>query len=110
MASSSGFPAYVLEQLTRSVPGGDFTARKMMGEYCLYYRDKLIMEICDDQLLVKPTPTVLALMPDADRAYPYEGSKTLMAVVDHRAARGAHGGGIRGAARPQNKSPRAERQ
>lgn len=51
-------------------------------EYCLYYEGKKVGDICDDQLLLKPTPAVLRLMPDAERAYPYEGSKTLMVVVD----------------------------
>ena len=82
MASSEPFLAYVTEQLDRAVGPGAVTVRKMMGEYCLYYRGKLLMEICDDQLLIKPTPSVLKLLPDADRAYPYEGSKTRMAVMD----------------------------
>ena len=54
-----------------------------MGEYCVYYQGKLIGDICDNCLYVKPTESVLRLMPDADRAYPYEGSKTLMAVVEN---------------------------
>lgn len=31
---------------------------------------------------MKSTESVLRLMPDAQRAYPYEGSKTLMSVAE----------------------------
>ena len=54
----------------------------MMGEYCVYYRGRMVAVICDNQFLLKPTPSVLRLLPDAPRAYPYEGSKTLMTVVE----------------------------
>lgn len=58
------------------------TTRKMMGEYCVYYQGKLIGDICDNCLFLKPTESVLRLMPDADRAYPYEGSRIWMVAVD----------------------------
>lgn len=54
----------------------------MMGEYCVYYQGKLIGDICDNCLFSKPTESVLRLMPDADRAYPYEGSRIWMVAVD----------------------------
>lgn len=79
MATTKEFHDYVVDNLLRV---GDITTRKMMGEYCVYYKGKLIGDICDNQLFLKITDSVLRLMPDADRAYPYEGSKTLMAVVD----------------------------
>lgn len=79
MATSKDFHDYVMEQLSHV---GEVSSRKMMGEYCVYYRGKMVAELCDNQLLLKPTPAVLRLMPDAPRAYPYEGSRTLMAVVD----------------------------
>lgn len=79
MATSKEFHDYVMEQLARA---GEVSSRKMMGEYCVYYRGKMVGDICDNQLFLKPTPSVLRLLPDAPRAYPYEGSKTLMTVVD----------------------------
>lgn len=79
MATSKDFHEYLMEQLSRA---GEVASRKMMGEYCVYYRGKMVGDICDNQLLLKPTPSVLRLLPDALRAYPYEGSKTLMAVVE----------------------------
>lgn len=79
MATSKEFHDYIMENLQRI---GEVSSKKMMGEYCVYYKGKLIGDICDNCLLLKPTESVLRLMPDADRAYPYEGSKTLMVVVE----------------------------
>ena len=90
MATSKEFHDYIVENLRRA---GDVATRKMMGEYCVYFQDaeaaeacadqrKLIGNICDNCLFLKPTESVLRLMPDAQRAYPYEGSKTLMVVVE----------------------------
>lgn len=79
MATSKEFHDYVVDSLQRI---GDVTTKKMMGEYCIYYKGKLIGDICDNCLLLKPTESVLRMMPEAERAYPYEGSRTLMAVVD----------------------------
>lgn len=60
---------------------GDFSSCRMMGEYCIYMRGKVIGLLCDEMFFLKPTESVLKLMPDADRAYPYEGSRTLMVIV-----------------------------
>lgn len=79
MATTKEFHDYVVENLQRV---GEITTRKMMGEYLVYYQGKLIGDICDNCLFLKPTESVLKLLPDADRAYPYEGSKMLMVVVD----------------------------
>ena len=79
MATSKEFHDYVVEQLQRV---GNITTRKMMGEYCVYYDGKLIGDICDNTFYLKPTESVLRFMPEADRGYPYEGSKSLMVIVD----------------------------
>ena len=79
MATSKEFHDYIVEELQKI---GEISTRKMMGEYLVYYQGKLIGDICDNCLFLKPTESVLHLLPDAERAYPYEGSKTLMAVVE----------------------------
>lgn len=79
MASSKEFHDYIMDQLSRI---GEFSSRKMMGEYCLYYKGKMFAEICDNMLLLKPLSCVLERLPDAERVYPYEGSKTLMVVAE----------------------------
>lgn len=79
MSTSKEFHDYVMEML-RNIDG--VSSRSMMGEYVVYFRGKVIGLICDNVLVLKPTESVLRLLPDAERAYPYEGSKTLMAVVE----------------------------
>lgn len=52
MASSEEFRNYVIDQ---SGLGEDIMARKMMGEYLLYFRGKHIGGIYDNRLLLKKT-------------------------------------------------------
>ena len=56
-----------------------------MGEYVLYYRDKVIGGIYDDRLLLKPTKAAETVLPDAERDIPYDGAKEMLLVdVDDR--------------------------
>ena len=64
MASSKEYLDFILEQLSE-VEG--VTTRAMMGEYILYCRGRVVGGIYDDRLLVKLTPSALALLPDAAR-------------------------------------------
>jgi len=50
----------------------------MMGEYVLYYREKVFGGIYDNRLLVKPTLSAMRLMPDAPGELPYEGAKEML--------------------------------
>ena len=58
----------------------------MMGEYVLYYGGKVVGGIYDNRLLVKPTPSAIALMPEGKHELPYEGAKEMLLVenVDDR--------------------------
>ena len=78
MATTKEYHDYVMECLNKA---GEVTSRKMMGEYCLYYNEKLFGDICDNRLLVKQTETSKRLLADCPLEYPYEGSKTLMFLV-----------------------------
>ena len=49
MASSKEYLAYILEQLSELE---DIRYRAMMGEYILYYREKVVGGIYDDRLLI----------------------------------------------------------
>ena len=60
----------------------DVTYRAMMGEYIIYYRGKIVGGIYDDRLLVKPTKSAVAMMPNADLELPYEGAKEMLLVDD----------------------------
>ena len=79
MATTKEFHDYVMECLSRA---GEVRTRKMMGEYLVYYRNKLVGDLCDNVLLVKITPGSERLLPRAERMYPYEGSRTLMLAVE----------------------------
>lgn len=79
MATSKEFHDYIVECLSRV---GEITTKKMMGEFLVYFKGKLIGDICDNTLFLKPTDSVLSLLKDAERGYPYEGSKALMVMVD----------------------------
>ncbi len=76
MSSSKEFSEYVLGQCN------GLSARAMMGEYVLYYGGKVVGGIYDNRLLVKPTTSAKALMPDAAYELPYEGAKEMLLVED----------------------------
>jgi len=79
MASSKEYLDFILEQLSEL---DDISYRAMMGEYIIYYRDKVIGGIYDDRFLVKPTKSAKIMMPDADMELPYEGAKKMILVDD----------------------------
>lgn len=83
MASSKEYLDFILEQLSEL---DDVTYRAMMGEYIIYYRGKIVGGIYDDRLLVKPTKSAVAMMPNADMELPYDGAKEMLLVdnVDNK--------------------------
>ena len=82
MASTKEYLTYILEQLSGL---DDVRYRTMMGEYILYYRGKVVGGVYDNRLLLKPTPSARALLPDAPMELPYEGAKAmLLADADDR--------------------------
>jgi len=79
MASSKEYLDYVVEQLSGA---DEITYRAMMGEYIIYYRQKVIGGIYDDRFLVKNIKSARDMMPDADLELPYEGAKEMLLVDD----------------------------
>jgi len=77
MASSKAYLAFILEQLSEL---DEISYKTMMGEYIIYYRDKVVGGIYDDRFLVKPVKSAVAMMPNADRELPYEGAKEMLLV------------------------------
>ena len=77
MASTNQYLEFVLDLLGEL---DDVAHRKMMGEYVLYYRGKVIGGIYDDRFLLKVTPASERLLPDAPRAIPYEGAKEMLLI------------------------------
>lgn len=77
MSSSKEFVNFVLEQLSGLE---QVSSRAMMGEYIIYYRERIAGGIYDNRFLVKPVDSALALMPDASWELPYEGAKKMLLV------------------------------
>ena len=69
MASGKQYMEFILDQC------GNLSARAMMGEYVLYYGGKVVGGVYDNRLLVKPTLSAIALMPNALREIPYKGAR-----------------------------------
>ena len=77
MASTREYLDFILEQLSLLE---DVSYRSMMGEYIIYYRDKVVGGIYDDRFLVKPAKAASALMPEAEKELPYDGAKEILLV------------------------------
>ena len=79
MASSKEYVEFIMGQL--SLLEG-VRNRAMMGEYVLYYQDKVVGGIYDDRFLVKPVKAAIEYMPNATYELPYEGAKEMLLVDD----------------------------
>ena len=83
MASSREYLEFIMEQLS-GLHGVSYLA--MMGEYIIYYQEKIVGGIYDDRFLVKQTESARRMMPDAPLETPYEGGGKMLLVdnVDDR--------------------------
>lgn len=80
MASDQAFVDFVLDQLQ---PAGPVSARKMFGEYGLYWDDKIFALVCDNKLFVKPTAAGRAYLATAlVEAPPYLGAKPSLLIEE----------------------------
>ena len=77
MASTDEYLEYVRDLLGEL---DDVAHRKMMGEYVLYYRGKVVGGIYDDRFLLKITPTSERLLAGVPRAIPYKGAKEMLLI------------------------------
>ena len=79
MASSKEYLQFILEQLSDLE---ETTYRTMMGEYIIYYREKIVGGIYDDRLLVKPVKATVTYMSENIYEPPYEGAKKMLLVQE----------------------------
>ena len=79
MASSKEYLHFILEQLADLE---EITYRTMMGEYIIYYREKIVGGIYDDRLLVKPVKAAVTYMSENIYELPYEGAKKMLLVQE----------------------------
>ena len=77
MASSREYLDFILEELSYL---DDIRYIPMMGEYIIYYKDKIIGGIYDDRFLVKITKAGSKMMPKAEVDIPYDGAKPMILV------------------------------
>lgn len=78
MATGKSYLEYIQDQCA----GLELSFRPMMGEYILYFRDRIAGGLYDDRMLVKDVPAARALMPDAPLQAPYPGAKGMLLVED----------------------------
>ncbi|WP_143318579.1 TfoX/Sxy family protein [Clostridium sp. HBUAS56017] len=83
MASSQEYLDFIIEQLYIL---DNVSYKKMMGEYILYYREKIFGGIYDNRFLVKITNVSRKLMPEAIEELPYDGANPMLLVdnVDNK--------------------------
>ena len=79
MASSREYLEFVLDQLSQL---NGIAYKKMMGEYVISFRGKIVGGVYDDRFLIKATEAAARLMPDAPKEPPYPGAKEMILVVD----------------------------
>ena len=83
MASSKEYLAFIADQLSEL---GGVSYRAMMGEFIVYFDDRVVGGIYDDRFLIKESAASKKLIPDAPRELPYEGGSEMLLVenVDDR--------------------------
>lgn len=79
MSTSKDYLHFLLDQLSSL---DEVTYRMMMGEYLIYYRGKVAAYVCDDRLLIRPVPSAVKLLPDAEYDSISKGGRKNMLRVD----------------------------
>lgn len=72
MATTQSTIDYILEQIAEA---GNVSAKKMFGEYCLYYDKKVVALVCDNELFVKITAAGKKYLNQCPEKPPYKGAK-----------------------------------
>src|SRR5947207_3043949 len=77
MPSKQSTIDFILDQIadTRMV-----RAKKMFGEYAIYYQEKVVALVCDDQLFIKPTTAGKAFINNCIEEIPYPGAKPYLLI------------------------------
>ena len=73
MATTESYIKFVCEQIEGV---GVIRYKKMFGEYLVYVRQRPVLLVCDNCVMVKKAPELAELMADAPEGVPYEGAKT----------------------------------
>ncbi|WP_242041155.1 TfoX/Sxy family protein [Leptolyngbya sp. FACHB-261] len=79
MASDLDFVEYVRDQINET---GQISFKKMFGEYTIYYGEKVIALICNNQLFIKPTAGGRTMIGPVVEAPPYPGAKPYFLIEE----------------------------
>jgi TfoX/Sxy family transcriptional regulator of competence genes len=79
MSTSKEYATYIEDQL-QHIQG--IYLKKMFGEYGLFYLDKMVGLVCDDQLFIKPTKKGEEILVDPTFGVPYTGAKPYYLIDD----------------------------
>ncbi len=79
MASDLTFVEYVCEHMNGS---GRVFFKKMFGEYAIYFDNKVVALICDNQLFVKQTAGGRSTIANIVEAPPYPGAKPHFLITE----------------------------
>ncbi|MEQ1913909.1 MAG: TfoX/Sxy family protein [Sideroxydans sp.] len=78
MATAQNTIDFLLDQLSVL---GEVSAKKMFGEYCLYFAGKPVGLVCDDQLYLKPTKTGKEKLVSVIEGSPYPGANPHLLIT-----------------------------
>lgn len=78
MATTKEFVTEFLEKLKIA----ELRLRPMMGEYVIYYRDKVVGDICDNRVLIKICASSEQMLQGCDLELPYLGAKPMIRLKD----------------------------
>ena len=79
MASDREFVTFVCEQLRGA---GEISSRRMFGEAAVYYQDKVVGLVCDNQLFIKATEPGRARIGVPIEAPPFPGASNWFLMAD----------------------------
>ncbi|HAT8178958.1 TPA: competence protein TfoX [Legionella pneumophila] len=77
MSSKQSTIDFILDQITDT---GIVRAKKMFGEYAIYYHEKVVALVCDDQLFIKPTNAGKEFINNYVEGIPYPGAKPYLLI------------------------------
>ena len=72
MSSDLNFVEYVCDQINEA---GQVSFKKMFVEYAIYYDEKVVALVCNNQLFIKPTDGGRSMIGSIIEAPPYPGVK-----------------------------------
>lgn len=72
MATSQSTMDFLLDVLSDS---RQVTARRMFGEFCLYFAGRPVGLVCDEQLFLKPSEAGRSLMTELREGAPFPGAR-----------------------------------